>query len=98
MEGGVPGTEGRRLQCLAATAHSAAPAHAVQPPRRSVRAGPARVGRLRAVVRRACLRARPRAGDRGAASVELSGLSATPKARFLLSRTSHGETEESAVQ
>ena len=76
----------------------AAPAHAVQPALRPVRAGPARGGRLRAMVRRARLRARPGAGARGAASRELPAVPAAPEARQLLGRAGHGEAQEPAVQ
>ena len=59
-----------------------------------VRAGPARGGRLRALVYRACLRARPGAGDRGAASAELPAVPAAPEARQLLGRAGDGEAAE----
>ena len=57
----------------------------------------ARGRRLREVVRRARLCPRPGAGDRGAASGKLPGVSAAPKARQLLGRTGHGEASKSTV-
>ena len=81
----------------AAADGAAAPAHAVQPALRPVRAGAARGRRLRAMVRRARLRARPGAGDRGAASRELPAVPAAPEARQLLGRAGHGEAQEPAV-
>ena len=66
----------------AAADGAAAPALAVQPALRSVRAGPARSRRLCAVVRRARLRARAGAGDRRAAPGELPAVSAAPEARL----------------
>ena len=98
VEGGIPGTEGAWLRCLGAADGGAALAHAVQPALRPVRAGPARGGRLRAVVRRACLRAGPRAGAGGAASRELPAVPAAPEARQLLGRAGHGEAQEPAVE
>ena len=76
----------------------AALAVAVQSALRPVRAGPARGGRLRAVVRRARLRAGPGAGDRGAAPDELPAVPAAPEARLVLGRTGDGEAQEPAVQ
>ena len=83
---------------LVAAARAAPLAAAVQSALRSVRAGAARGGRLRALVRRARLRARPGAGDRRPASDELSRVSAAPEARLLLGRTGHGEAQKSAVE
>ena len=57
-----------------------------------------RGGRLRALVRRARLRARPGAGARGAASRELPAVPAAPEARLLLGRAGHGEAQEPAVE
>ena len=67
----------------------AARAETVQPAFRPVRAGPARGGRLRAMVRGARLRACPGTGARGAASRELPAVPAAPEARQLLGRTGH---------
>ena len=72
VEGGIPGAEGARLRRLAAADGAIAPADAVQPALRSVRARAARIRRLRALVHRACLRAGAGAGDRRAASCRAS--------------------------
>src|SRR5262249_54226604 len=73
-------------------------AQAVQPALRSVRAQPARGGRLRALVRRArfCVAAGTIAC--GAASAKLPAVPAAAEAGQLLGRTSYGEAQESAVQ
>ena len=86
------------LDVWAAADGAAAPAHAVQPAIRPIRAQPARGGRLCTVVRRARLRARPGAVAGGAASRELPAVSAAPEARQLLGRAGHGEAQEPAVQ
>ena len=86
------------FECLAAADDSAALADAVQSALRSVRAGPARVRRLRAMVHRARLRGRAGAGDRGAASGELRAISAAAKARLVLGRAGDGEAEVAAGQ
>src|SRR6266404_154088 len=96
MEGGVSGAEGRGLSGLATANDSAAAAHALQFAVRSVRAGPARVRRLRTTVHRARLRDCAGAGDRWAASRELRSISATSKAWLLLGRAGHGEAQGSA--
>ena len=98
VEGGVHGAEGAWLRGLGAADGAAAPAHAVQPALRPVRARAARGGRLRAMVRRARLRAGPGAGARGAASRELPAVPAAPEARQLLGRAGHGEAQKPAVQ
>ena len=98
VEGGVPGTEGGGIRRLAAADGGAAPADAVQSALRPVRACAARGRRLREVVHRACLRARPGAGARRAAPGELSAVPAAPEARLVLGRAGDGETQESAVQ
>ena len=54
------------------------------------------VRRLRAMVRRARLRARAGAGDRGAASRELPAVSAAAKAGLILGRAGNGEAPGSA--
>ena len=74
-----------------------APAVAVQPPIRSVRASPARSRRLRQVVHRACLCARPGAGARGATPHEFPAISAETKTGFILRRTGDGKAEESTI-
>jgi hypothetical protein len=84
MEGVIPRAEGRRLRCLAATTHSAPTADAVQSALGPVRARRARVGGLRAMVRRARLRTRPGAGNRGAAPREFRPISATSEAWLIL--------------
>ena len=71
---------------------------AVQSALRPVRTIPTRGGRLRAMVRRARLRARPGAGAGGAASRELQAVPAAPEARQLLGRAGHGKAQEPAVE
>ena len=75
-----------------------APADAVQPALRSVRAGPARGRRLREMVHRACLRARPGAGARRAAPGELPAVPAAPETRLVLGRAGDGEAQEPAIE
>jgi arylsulfatase A-like enzyme len=64
---------------------------------RPVRALPARVRRLRALVHRPRLPARAGAGARGATYRELSRLPAAPATRQLLGRAGNGEAEAAAV-
>ena len=85
------------LRRVGAADDPTSPAIAVQPPIRSVRASPARSRRLRQVVRRACLCARPGAGDRGAAPHEFPAISAETKTGFILGRTGDGKAEESTI-
>src|SRR5262249_30186673 len=75
----------------------AALAEGIQPSLRSVRAVPARVRRLRALVHRPHLPARAGAGDRGATHRELSRISAASAARQLLGRAGNGEAEAPTV-
>src|SRR5215470_7476295 len=98
MEGRIHGAEGARPQRLAGAAGTAAHAQAVQPAFRPVRAGPVRIGRLRALVHRARVRARPGTGDRGAAYCEFQGVPAAPATRQLLGRPGDGETAASAIE
>src|SRR4051794_8975641 len=98
MEGGVPGAEVRRVQRLGPAGGAGAPADAVQPALGSLRTRPARGRRLRAMVHRARFRDRAGARNRGGALGELPELPATPEARKLLCRASHGEAPESAIQ
>src|SRR3954452_1360829 len=63
-----------------------------------VRAGAARVRRLRALVHRACLRGGSGAGHCRTASVELCPVSIAPTARLILSGAGDGEVEAAAVQ
>src|SRR5947207_704079 len=82
-EGGYLGTAGARVGGVDAALRPAACAEAVQPAVRSVRAGRARIRRLRQVVCRAHLCLGPRAGDRGAAHTIVPGVPAATEARQL---------------
>ena len=80
------------LRRVVAAVDPAAPAVAVQPALRSIRARPARGRRLCEVVRRARLRARAGAGARRPAPDELPAVSAAPATRLVRGRAGDGES------
>ena len=98
VEGRVHGAEGAWSRCLGATDGAAAHAVLVQSALRPIRTVPARGGRLRAMVRRARLCARPGAVDRGATLAKLRAVPTAPEAWLLLDRAGHAEAQEPALQ
>src|SRR4051794_19180520 len=97
MEGRFPGAERTWPGGLVAAVDRAASAYAIQFALRSLRARPARVRRLCALVYRSCLPARPGAGDRRPAPYELPAVPTTAAARLLFGRAGNGEAQAAAV-
>ena len=89
----LPGAAGARLRRLGGAVRAAAPAEAVHPARRSVRARRRGGHRLRHLAPGARVRAGAGAGVRGELAAELQGVPAAPEAGDLRHRPGHGPAD-----